>query len=514
MNNPAYLDRALKRERAARTQAELLLEKQTRDLYLTNEALQKQNVIIEQHSKKLELFLSIIQMSHEVLAFEEQLKYFIKSVCEMSDWPVGHIYLPSASDSDELHSSPIWYFYDEIYAEFKEMTEKTILKKGIGLPGRVVETRKPIWIRDVTIDPNFPRFSAAAKDKLQSAFAIPIIVGEKIVAISEFFFNKMADKDFHLLQTVEAAGQQLALAIEKEQQKLEHQKKLDNINKQLIIAARQAGMAEVAISVLHNIGNIMNSVNVAALSLSEKLKATNFDSLINIEKLIREHQKDFDNFINNDPQGKSLLSYINKIPTFWEERKKIFIEGVTEVNKNIKNINEIIVMQQSLAGATGTIENILLPDIIEEALKLNKSTFPHSGVNIVKKYAIQPFILTDKVKILQILVNLIRNAYETIQADAQDKSITIQISAQNNNEEICIEVIDQGKGISPENLTKIFSYGFTTKKKGHGIGLHASALAAKELGGSLIAESPGENQGAIFKLVLPIKPKQKKIDQF
>ena len=186
-----YLDRALKRERASRALSESLLEKQTRDLYLTNEALKKQNTVAKQNSKKIELFLSIIQMSHEVLEFKEQLKYFIKNVCEMSDWPVGHVYLPQGAEIKELFPSGIWYFHDKIYTEFKEKTEKTSFKKGIGLPGRVLETEKALWIRDLTVDTNFSRLNAAVKDNLQGAFALPIIIDSKIVAIPEFFFNKI-----------------------------------------------------------------------------------------------------------------------------------------------------------------------------------------------------------------------------------------------------------------------------------------------------------------------------------
>jgi signal transduction histidine kinase len=504
-----YLDRALKRERASRALSESLLEKQTRDLYLTNETLKKQNTVVTQYSKKIELFLSVIQMSHEVLEFKEQLKYFVKNVCEMSDWPVGHIYLPRGTEVKELFSSGIWYFQDKIYAEFKEETEKTTFKKGIGLSGRVFETKKALWIRELKADPNFPRLNAAIKDNLQGAFALPIIIDSKIVAIAEFFFNKIVDEDVYILQIIEAAAQQLALSIEKQQQKLKHQKILDDMNRNLISAARQAGMAEVATSVLHNIGNIMNSVNVAALSLSEKLNATNFRSLTDAAELIKTHEKNFDDFINNDPQGKSLIEYINKVPKFWEDRKKIFKKELLEINKKIENIKEVIAMQQSLSGALGVVEETLLIEVIEEALKLSKSIFPNSNLNIVKAYAVEVPVWTDKVKLLQILVNLIRNAYEAMQGIEIKNNITIELTKYSNTE-VCIKIIDGGKGIAHENLTKIFSYGFTTRKNGHGIGLHTSALAARELGGSLMAESLGEGYGATFKLVLPIQPNQEK----
>jgi len=294
------------------------------------------------------------------------------------------------------------------------------------------------------------------------------------------------------------------------QQKEIAQKNLDIINRQLIAAARRAGMAEIATSVLHNIGNVMNSVNVAALSLSEKLNKTEFHGLSAAAKLIQEHQHDFNTFIQNDIKGQNLINYINKIPKFWEEKKQMFQTELESINKNIQNIKEIIMMQQSMCGGNSLIETLSLIDAIEEALKLNSTIHPGSSITVVKDYQIQPSISSDKVKLLQILVNLIRNAYEVSQdATTEQKIITIRIIPL-NDAEIRIDIIDQGTGILKENLTKIFTYGFTTKKNGHGIGLHTSALAAKELGGSLVAVSSGEGQGATFKLILPIKPTQQK----
>jgi signal transduction histidine kinase len=70
-----------------------------------------------------------------------------------------------------------------------------------------------------------------------------------------------------------------------------------------------------------------------------------------------------------------------------------------------------------------------------------------------------------------------------------------------------VTVTDNGEGIAPDNLTRIFSYGFTTRQQGHGFGLHSGANAAKEMGGQLTAHSAGPGQGAVFTLVLPLNPR-------
>jgi signal transduction histidine kinase len=115
-------------------------------------------------------------------------------------------------------------------------------------------------------------------------------------------------------------------------------------------------------------------------------------------------------------------------------------------------------------------------------------------------------ILADKHKILQILVNLIRNAkYAVSEADCPDKLLTLRLAPGADNQ-VCIQVNDNGVGIPPENLTRIFSHGFTTRRGGHGFGLHSSALAAHDLGGALSVHSDGLGKGATFTLVLPLQP--------
>jgi signal transduction histidine kinase len=115
-------------------------------------------------------------------------------------------------------------------------------------------------------------------------------------------------------------------------------------------------------------------------------------------------------------------------------------------------------------------------------------------------------IQTEKHRVLQILVNLIRNAkYALDDSKRTDKLLTIKLG-RNGGDHIKIDVVDNGVGIPEENLTRIFGHGFTTRSNGHGFGLHSSALAIKELGGSLTAHSDGVGKGATFTLLLPENP--------
>lgn len=283
------------------------------------------------------------------------------------------------------------------------------------------------------------------------------------------------------------------------------QERLDILNRQLIDTARRAGMAEIATSVLHNIGNVMNSVNVSTLSLREQLNATQLSGLSEIAKLIRDHEQDLNQFLTNDEQGKNFVEYISKISDFWEKRKHIFKNELDSITKYVQNINDIIMAQQSLSQSMGIIENIPLVDIIEDALSLNQRIFPKIEVKIIREYNIKPTIFSDRSKLLQVFVNLIRNIYDIfLENEKYERVIIIQINKIDDNT-VSIKIIDKGKGIEAKNLIKIFSYGFTTKKKGHGIGLHTSALTIRELGGSLTAESAGLEQGSTFIIILPLK---------
>jgi len=115
-----------------------------------------------------------------------------------------------------------------------------------------------------------------------------------------------------------------------------------------------------------------------------------------------------------------------------------------------------------------------------------------------------PPISVEKHKVLQILINVLRNAkYACDDSERNEKKITVRISGRDGR--VSISVADNGIGIPPENLTRIFNHGFTTRKEGHGFGVHSGANAAREMGGSLSAVSEGTGHGATFTLELPVQ---------
>jgi signal transduction histidine kinase len=162
-----------------------------------------------------------------------------------------------------------------------------------------------------------------------------------------------------------------------------------------------------------------------------------------------------------------------------------------------------VAMQQSYARRGGITDTLDIRALVEDSLRMNEGAFSRHGVSLVRDFQEVPLITVDKHKVLQILVNVIRNAkYACDESKGAEKRVTVRVRAADGM--VLLSVIDTGVGIAQENLERIFNHGFTTRKDGHGFGLHSSALAAKELGGMLRAESAGPGQGATFTLTLPL----------
>ncbi len=287
----------------------------------------------------------------------------------------------------------------------------------------------------------------------------------------------------------------------------EAEEKLSQVHKQLLDASRQAGMAEVATSVLHNVGNVLNSVNVSSSLIAEKMRDSKVANITKSITLIRAHENDLGNYFTNDPKGKLLPNYLANLAANLAQEQADILQEVSSLVSNIVHIKEIVSMQQSYAKASGVLESLQVTELVEDAIRMNNGAMNRHQVTVVREFADVPPILTEKHKVLQILVNLIRNAkYACDDSGRTDKQITLRVF--NGDGRIKISVIDNGVGVPQENLTRIFGHGFTTRKEGHGFGLHSGALAAKELGGALYVVSEGHNRGANFTLELPAKQKK------
>jgi len=281
------------------------------------------------------------------------------------------------------------------------------------------------------------------------------------------------------------------------------ERELEDIHKRLVETSRQAGMAEVATGVLHNVGNVLNSVNVSANLVTESIKGSKVAGLAKVAALLQEHRHDLSEFISHDAKGKHLPPYLVQLCEHLQTEQHLAVKELDTLRSNIDHIKQIVSMQQSFAKVSGVKELVNVIDLLEDTLRMNSGALQRHGVTIIRQFDSVPLINTEKHKILQILVNLVRNAkYACSESGRGDKCMTLCVTS--NDTHIQIAAIDNGIGIAPENLTRIFSHGFTTRKDGHGFGLHSGALTARELGGSLQAHSAGVGHGATFILELPL----------
>ncbi len=274
------------------------------------------------------------------------------------------------------------------------------------------------------------------------------------------------------------------------------------IQQRVIEVSRQAGMAEVATGVLHNVGNVLNSVNVSAGIVLEKLRTSKASKLGKAAALLTEKNGDLAEYLTRDPNGQKLPGYLANLGEHLVAENAEILREVDQLGKNIEHIKQVVAMQQSYAKVSGVFESLAAERLIEDAIAMSFGAVDDHDIAIERRFSPAPPARVDRHKVLQILINLLRNARHAFD-DVENPGKRIAISIEPAGGQVRIAVSDNGIGIPPENLNRIFGHGFTTRKGGHGFGLHSGALAAKEMGGELSMQSAGLGQGATFTLELP-----------
>ena len=286
------------------------------------------------------------------------------------------------------------------------------------------------------------------------------------------------------------------------------QKALEESNKNLVIASRQAGMAEVATNVLHNVGNVLNSFNISIAQAQQHSKNLKCERLMEVAEMLSA-SADQPDYLIDDPQGREIPPYLTAACTQMLSERDHLINELKEANRHLEHIKVIVSMQQKYAMAAGVIEQVAISDVVEGAARMCASSLERHGIDFRINQIKDAVVSMDQHSVIQILVNLIRNAKHACQDmghGAGRISVSIDASFKDHFE---IRVVDNGIGISPEQINKLFQHGFTTRATGHGFGLHSGANSAREAGGSLTAESDGVMRGACFTLSLPTTPRRK-----
>jgi NO-binding membrane sensor protein with MHYT domain len=271
---------------------------------------------------------------------------------------------------------------------------------------------------------------------------------------------------------------------------------------QLQEASRHAGMAEIATGVLHSVGNVLNSLGVSASLLQARLRESRVGNVERTAKLISAQGPRLGEFFDNDPRGRELPGYLRQLGEHLVAEKQALCDEAQAVVTHVEHIGKIIAAQQTYARRGGSIEEIDVAELIEHALVMHFSA--STELTVRREHRGVGRVMVDRHKLLQIMGNLLSNARHALRERTQGpREVIVRLRAL-PEEFFAIDVEDTGCGISAESMKRLFEFGFTTKKDGHGFGLHASAILAKEMGGELTARSEGVNRGACFTVRLPV----------
>jgi PAS domain S-box-containing protein len=333
------------------------------------------------------------------------------------------------------------------------------------------------------------------------------VIDEKSMVSIEHSEGAKGQESFHEVRLVPLLRDQVVAIARNITERKSAEAKLEQMHKELTDASRQAGMAQIANNVLHNVGNVLNSVNVSASLIGGRIRDSKVQGLAKAVQLMNEHATDLGDFLTRDERGIAFPAYLNMLVAALAEEKQSITDELGSLTKGIDHIKEIVGTQQSYSGATSLIEPVQIKDLMEDALRMNAASMARHQITVIKEFADVPLLLLDKHLVLQILINLIGNAKHAMNG-LPDRShqITLRVNIAEPPDEprLTIRVEDNGEGIAPENLARLFAHGFTTRKNGHGFGLHSCALAAKEMNGTMTAHSNGPGKGSVFTLELPV----------
>jgi signal transduction histidine kinase len=254
-------------------------------------------------------------------------------------------------------------------------------------------------------------------------------------------------------------------------------------------------------------GNVLNSVNISAAVVSRQIEDLSLGDLEGIAEALEEHKDDLADFVARDARGQHLRALLNALSSQLSDERQGLAEEIQTLSEGIEHICDLIRCQQGRADLIDRSEKVRLGDRLEEALRItNHGLGTDASLEVVREFDEADCIETDKNSLLEILVNLVQNARQSMTMSPSNVNRLVLRVHRSSPARVLIEIEDTGVGITPECMGKVFDLGFTTKKEGHGYGLHTAAIAAREMGGALWASSAGEGCGATFTLELPTSP--------
>lgn len=270
---------------------------------------------------------------------------------------------------------------------------------------------------------------------------------------------------------------------------------------ELVSASRRAGMEEIATNVIHNVGNVLNSINVSVSNSQTILSRFQPEKIGKLADLIEDNM-DNPEFLSAEGKGLQVLSYLRQLVETHTSDGEELGKELESSRRHLDHVSEIVSRQQEYATNLHCFETVDIGELTNDAIRMSSSSLQQHDIEIIRDYESELVTEIDKHRVLQIIVNLIRNAKHAC-ADSGKKRRQIRVACRCYSAQICVEIEDNGVGIPKENLNRLFNHGFTTRENGRGFGLHSCANSARQMGGSLAVASDGPGTGARFTLTLP-----------
>jgi signal transduction histidine kinase len=276
---------------------------------------------------------------------------------------------------------------------------------------------------------------------------------------------------------------------------------LEDAQRKIVATAHQAGMAEVASAVLHNIGNVLTGIVVNQDSVAQRARKSQVSLLRQLADALAK-QEDPHAWIATHAKGRQTPAFILKVTEALEKERAADVLEHQQITEALEHVRHVLDSQQAHAKGKGFVETVSLPELLEDALNMRASSFNRHSITIERQLAPVEWSV-EKHKLLQVLVNLIGNAIDAMH-ESRERTLTLSVAL--DEDHAIIKIKDSGIGFTAETHAKLFGFGFTTKATGHGFGLHSCAVETQAMGGHLLAESDGPGLGACFTVCLPRNP--------
>ena len=500
------LARALARERRSRKRSEELLENRSRELYRLNQQLQAQNETLAQDKRELALLHQVATFAEERLARAPAFRAFVEAVCVQCAWPVGHVYVREECEDGKLYSSRIWHLppvEDDRLERFRGVSESITFASGEGLPGRVLASGVPVWIESLADDANFPRRERVAELPFTSAFAVPIKVAGRVVAVAEFFLPDARSRDGRLLRLVSTAAVHLGSAFERHEQELalaEQYARLKTVNAELreaqarlVQQEKLASIGELAAGVAHEINNPMGFITSNLTSLADYAGA--------FQRALSCQAELLDGYRGCKEHDPSLL---RRAEAAAGDDLAFMLEDVEDLVREsldgAQRVREIVGSLKSFARVDQReMQHADINECVESTLRMAWNAVRYH-CTVDRRLGTLPPVRCNPGEINQVIMNLVVNAAQAIDGEG-----TITVETRHDGDTVSIRVSDTGAGIAPDAVDELFTPFFTTKPPGEGtgLGLSISHGIVERHGGRIDVESV-HGEGSIFTVVLPL----------